>query len=164
MTAFSRLLRHFLMTRWRVRQTFPKRTLQSIEAAITTVEKNHGGEIRVAIEGELSTADLWRNLSPRERAVQVFGQLGVWDTEHNNGVLIYVLLADRDVEIVADRGYASKVSDAEWAQVCHAIEQAFRGGEFERGMVDGIAAAGKLVARHFPHRDRDELPNRPAML
>jgi uncharacterized membrane protein len=164
MSSLARIFRHFLMTRWQVRKTFPTRTLRAIEDAIATAEKNHGGEIRFAVEGELHTNDLLAGLSPRARAAQVFGQLNVWDTEHNNGVLIYVLLADRDVEIVADRGYAGKVSDSEWTGVCRHIEQAFRKGEFERGVVEGIDAAGKLIARHFPVSDANELPNKPVML
>jgi len=160
----SRLVRHFLMTRWRVQSTFPERTLQAIENAIAAAEKSHGGEIRFAVEGELHTFDLLRNLSARARAAQVFGRLGVWDTACNNGVLIYVLLADRAVEIVADRGFRENVSDAEWTQVCRVMEQAFRSGEFQRGVIDGIAAIGKLIARNYPTRDADELPNRPALL
>jgi uncharacterized membrane protein YgcG len=164
MSSLSRLFRHFLMTRWRVRNIFTNRALNEIEQAISAAEKSHGGEIRFAVEGELHTVDLLRNLSPRARAGQVFAQLGVWDTEHNNGVLIYVLLADRAVEIVADRGYAGKVDAADWRHVCHVMEQAFRRGEFTQGVLDGVAAVSKLIARPFPTRDRDELPNRPAML
>lgn len=164
MATFSRMFRHFLMTRWQARKAFSRHALNAIEKAIASAEAQHGGEIRVAVEAELTTHALWRGLASRARAVQVFGELGVWDTEHNNGVLIYVLLADRVVEIVADRGYAEKVAASEWAQVCRLIEQAFQRGEFERGTVEGVAAASKLMARHFPSRDRNELPNRPAML
>jgi uncharacterized membrane protein YgcG len=162
--SFARTLRHFLTTRWSVSRAFPKSALDAIERAIAASEQKHGGEIRFAVEGELITAALWRDLAPRERAVQVFGELGVWDTESNNGVLIYVLLADRDVEIVADRGYAGKVSDAEWTAVCSNIEKKFREGEFELGAVEGIHAIGSLIARHYPVTDRNELPNRPALL
>src|SRR5690242_19230005 len=105
------------MNRSRVRKAFPESALRDIESAIAAAEESDGGEIRFAVEGELTNAALWNDLSPRARAVQVFGELGVWDTEQNNGVLLYVLLADRDVEIVADRGFAGKVSDAEWNAV-----------------------------------------------
>jgi uncharacterized membrane protein YgcG len=162
--SFARLFRHFLMTRWQLQRVFPPRTLRAIEEAIATAERLHGGEIRFAVEAELHTVDLFRNLSPRARATQVFGQLGVWDTEHNNGVLIYVLLADRDVEIIADRGYAGKVADSEWTEVCSQIERQFRARQFEQGALDGISAVSKLIARHFPVRERNELSNAPAVL
>jgi len=162
--SLTRFLRHALMTRFHVQRAFPARTLAAIEQAIHAAEKSHGGEIRFVVERELSTTDLLRDVAPRQRAVQLFGQLGVWDTADNNGVLIYVLLADRDVEIIADRGYAGRVSDEQWTQVCHVIEQAYHRGEFERGTVAGIAAASALVAQHYPAVDRDELPNRPVVL
>jgi len=152
------------MTHRRVERAFPTRTLHAIENAIAAAEKSHGGEIRFAVEGELHTPDLLRNLSSRQRAAQVFGQLGVWDTEDNNGVLIYVLLADRNVELIADRGYRGKVKDAEWAEVCRLMEQAFRQGEFERGVLDGVAATSQLIARNFPTSDANELPNQPVLL
>ena len=109
-----------------------------------------------------------RARTPRARALQVFAALGVWDTEANNGILIYVLLADRDVEIVADRGFNGRVSPAEWAAVCNTMEEKFRSGQYERGAVEGVHEAGRLLARHYPPlpggRDEDELPNRPAVL
>lgn len=164
MTSLARVFRHLLMNGWRARSAFPQRTLGAIEAAIAAAEQNHGGEIRFAVESELSTAALIRDVKPRDRALQVFGELGVWNTEHNNGVLLYVLLADRDVEIIADRGYEGKVTASEWSEVCAAMERAFRDGAFERGAVDGVAAISKLIARHYPTKDRDELPNAPAMI
>ncbi len=164
MTSIARLFRHFLMTRWHARRAFPHATLTAIEAAIAAAERTHGGELRFAVESELSTADLLQDLTPRARALQVFGELGVWDTEANNGVLIYVLLADCSVEIVADRGFAGKVSAAEWTEVCAGLEQAFRSGAFEQGAVEGITAIAKLITRHYPTGDRNELPNAPVLL
>jgi uncharacterized membrane protein len=164
MVSFSRLLRHFFMTRWHVRRAFPEQTLRAIENAIAVAEKSHGGEIRFAVEGELHTSDLLCALSPRRRAEQIFAQLGVWNTEHNNGVLIYVLLADRIVEIIADRGYGGRVTEAEWASACEQIEKSFLLGQFERGAIEGITSVSRLIAHHFPISDGDELPNRPAML
>jgi uncharacterized membrane protein len=164
MKKLQRLVRHFLMTQWHAQRAFPARTLNAIEQAITTAESSHGGEIRFVMERELSTHHLLRNISPRVRAVQLFGELGVWDTEHNNGVLIYVSLADRDVEIVADRGYTNHVSNEEWTHVCSGMEQAFRRKEFERGSVEGIAAVSRLIERHYPAADGDELPNKPVIL
>ena len=160
----ARFLRHAFITRFHVQRAFPQRALDAIEQAITAAEKSHGGEIRFVLERELSTQDLLREVSPRQRAVQLFGQLGVWDTADNNGVLIYVSFADHDVEIVADRGFVGRVSDEEWARACHVIEQAFRLGEFERGTLAGIAAVSALIAPHYPAADRDELSNRPMVL
>jgi hypothetical protein len=164
MFSVSRFLRHAFMTRFHVQQAFPKRVLKAIEAAIDAAEKSHGGEIRFALERELTTADLLRNVSPRQRAAQLFGELGVWDTENNNGVLIYVLLADHVVEVVADRGFAERVSAVEWAHACQVMEQAYRAGQFERGSVEGIAAVSTLIARHYPLADRNEQANAPVLL
>lgn len=162
----SRALKHLFATRWRVRQHFTESALAEIEAAIQEVESRHSGEIRFVVETALDGDELWRGLAPRARALEVFSHLGVWDTANNNGVLIYVLFADRDVEIVADRGIASRVSQAEWEQVCHEIEAHYREGRFAQGSVAGVHAVGRLLARHFPDQggDPDELPNRPVLL
>jgi len=112
----------------------------------------------------LSAAELLRDLPPRERALQVFGELRVWDTANNNGVLIYVLLADHDVEIVADRGYSSRVGPEEWAAVCRNMETAFTQRDFERGAVQGVSEVSRLIARHFPALDRNELPDKPVLI
>lgn len=162
--SLKRLIRHLLMTHWRVRRAFSQSTLQAIEAAIAKAEQSHGGEIRFAVEGELDPQALWNDVTPRARALQLFGGLGVWDTADNNGVLIYLLLADRDVEIVADRGFSGKITSEEWAAVCRSMEQAFGSGEFRRGALDGIAATSALIARHYPSRDRDELANAPVVM
>jgi uncharacterized membrane protein len=164
MLDINRFLRHVFMTRFHVQRAFPQRVLDAIEQAIGAAENTHGSEIRFVLERELSTQDLWRNVSPRQRAIELFGQLGVWDTADNNAVLIYVLLADHDVEIVADRGFTGRVSDAEWAQVCHAIEAAYRGGDFQGGSVAGIASVSALIARHYPEADRNEQANAPVLL
>jgi uncharacterized membrane protein len=107
-------------------------------------------------------------MAPRERALEVFAGLGVWDTESNNGVLVYVLLADHDVEIVADRGYNGRVSLEDWQAVCVEMERHFREGRFEEGSIAGVNGVGGIVTRHFPlqegSRSRDELPNRPTLL
>jgi len=160
----KRMLRHFWMTRWYVNSVFPASVLHAIEQAVRQAEFTHGGEIRFAVEGELTTRELLNDLPPRERALQVFGQLRVWDTANNNGVLIYVLLADHDVEIVADRGYVGRVSNEEWATVCRRMEEAFKQRDFERGAVQGVAEVSRLVARHFPAIDRNELPDSPVLL
>ena len=124
------------------------------------------GEIRFVVETAFDLPELWRDLPPRQRALQLFGQYRVWDTAHNNGVLIYVLMADHDVEIVADRGIAQFVPQAEWQAVCRQMEGHFRAGRFKDGSVVGILGVGALLGRHFPgHRASDnELPNQPVLL
>ena len=114
-----------------------------------------------------SLVDAYRrgDTTPRERAVEMFAELRVWDTEQNNGVLIYLLLADRDIEIVADRGISAKVRPAEWEEICRAMEAQLRRGDYGAAVVQGIEAATRVLARAFPPRagDRDELPDRPAL-
>ena len=127
------------------------------------------GEIRFAVEGALEPGEVWHGKTPRERALEVFAALGVWDTEANNGVLIYVLLADHDVEIVADRGFNERVPAAEWQAVCEDMEREFRAGRFREGGVAGVEDVGAhhraRISRSSPgQRDEDELPNRPRCL
>lgn len=163
----KRWLRHLATGQLALRFCFPKTTLDVIEQAIRQSEMQHGGEICFAVEIALNTVPLFKNQSARERAIDVFSQLRVWDTEHNNGVLIYVLLADRDVEIVADRGINAKISESEWEAVCHAMESAFRQRQFETGVIDGIQTIGRHLATHFPldeNKSRNELPNKPVVL
>jgi hypothetical protein len=159
-----RVLRHLFATGWGLRRVFDDATLKAIEEAIAAGELTHGGEIRFAIEANLSAAELLRGLTPRERAMQAFAQLSVWDTEANNGVLIYVLWADHDVEIVADRGFNGRISDEQWAEVCRRMESLFRQGDARQAAVEGIRSASALLAEHYPFVDRDELPDRPAIL
>jgi len=163
-----RLIRHLGSTRWSTRRRFTAPVLEAIESSIREVEKRHTGEIRFAVESALHFTSLWHDLPPRRRATQVFGQLGVWDTAENNGVLIYVLMADHVVEIVADRGIAARIPQPEWDQVCREIERQFRAGEFEGGAVGAVQAVGRLIARHFPasptDEGTDELPNQPVLL
>jgi uncharacterized membrane protein len=162
----GRTLRHLFATRWATRRRFTPEVLARIEAGIAGLERQHAGEIRFAIETALDLPDLWYQTTPRERAVLVFGLLGVWDTAGNNGVLIYVLMADRDVEIVADRAIAARVPQAEWDAVGREMRDHFRAGRFAAGVDAGIAGIGRLLAAHFPSAsaDRDEQPNRPVML
>lgn len=163
---FARLGRHLCHTRWALRRRFPDEALHRIESAVRTAETSHAGEIRVAIEGDLDLHDLLRDKSSRERAAEVFSQLGVWDTARSNGVLIYVLLADRDVEILADRGLDGLVEPSQWEQACRAIEREFSCGRWEQGLLAGIEAVSSLLAAHFPAQAGDprNLPDRPAML
>jgi uncharacterized membrane protein len=164
--ALGRTLRHLFATRWRTRQTFTPTVLAEIESAIGAVESRHSGEIRFVVETALDVEELWRQLPPRARALQVFSHLGVWDTVANNGVLIYVLFADRDVEILADRGIAARVPPEEWEQICREIEAHYREGRFAQGSVAGVRSVGRLLERHFPGQGAppDELPNQPVLL
>jgi uncharacterized membrane protein len=162
--SIARTFRHLLMPGWSVRRAFDAATLQAIEQAIADTERSHGGEIRFAIEASANPIELMRGITPRQQALHAFARLGVWDTDANNGVLIYVSWADRDVEIVADRGFNGRVSDQEWAEVCRHMEQSFARGAARQAAIAGIQAVGALIARHFPTGDRDELPNRPVML
>jgi uncharacterized membrane protein len=161
-----RVLRHLFATRWAVRRHFTESVLLEIETAIRDVEARHCGEVRFVIEAGLDFDELWQGLAPRARALEVFSHLGVWDTAGNNGVLIYVLLADHVVEIVADRGIAAKVPQEEWERTCREIESHYRAGRFAQGSVAGVRSVGQLLARHFPSAggDADELPNQPVLL
>ncbi len=162
----ARVLRHLFATHWGTRRRFTSEVLAHIEKNLRRVEGQHAGELRFAVETAFDLPELWYGTTPRQRALQVFGQLGVWDTEGNNGVLIYVLMADRDVEIVADRAIAARVTQAEWDAVCREMEARFRAGRFAEGSEAGIAAVGKLLGKHFPGRggDRDEQPNAAVLL
>ena len=126
----------------------------------------HGGEIRFAIENSLAPSLVWRGMSGRERAIEMFSNLCVWDTEHNSGVLVYLLLADHNIEIVADRGIAAQVEQTAWETVAQTMEAAFKQGEFERGALAGIEAISALLAQNFPPsgHNPDELANRPVIL
>ncbi|MEO8628853.1 MAG: TPM domain-containing protein [Betaproteobacteria bacterium] len=161
----GRLLRHVFTTLSSVRRAFPATSLDAIETAIRTTEATHQGQIRFAVEHALDVPQLVAELPARERAIEVFSQLRVWDTERNNGVLIYLLFADRDVEIVADRGIHAKVG-AGWEDICRAMEQRFRNGEFEQGVIDGIRAVSAHLSHHFPSQKPglNELPDRPVLL
>lgn len=162
----TRIGKHLLAGRSRVRAAFPPTALHAIEQAIRTSEAGHAGQIRFVVEGALDGAPLFRGQSARERALDVFSQLRIWDTEHNNGVLIYLLLADRDVEIVADRGIDAHVGSGGWESICAAMETAFRSGDFERGVMHGIAAVAQHLAVHFPQdgSQPNELPDAPVVL
>ncbi len=161
-----RILKHLFYPDWLAWRAFPSSSRRAIERAISESEVRHGGEIRFAVEPNLPLLPLLRGMSARERALEVFSQLRVWDTERNNGVLIYLLLADRDVEIVADRGLNGRVQATEWEAICRDMEADFRRGAFEAGVRQGIQAVGRLLARHYPPSfdDRNELTDRPTLI
>jgi uncharacterized membrane protein len=161
-----RIGRHLLEHRWRLRRIFPPAALARIQQAITTGEAAHSGQLRFVVEGALDGVPLFRNQPARERALDIFSQLRIWDTAHNNGVLIYLLLADHDVEIVADRGIDAKVGPEGWERICRAMETDFRAGNFEAGVIKGIEAVSREMAAHFPRRGAgpNELPDAPVVM
>ena len=141
--------------------------MRAIEAAIAEEERRHAGELRFAVEASLPFGELLSDLGSRERAVECFARLRVWDTEHNCGVLIYLLLADKRVEIVADRGIHARVGATAWEAICGEMQREFARGQFERGVVIGVRAISDLLAAHFPAGESDnpnELPDRPVVL
>lgn len=151
----------------RARRHFPADTLQAIQDAIAESERGHHGEIAFAVEARLPVADVLRHRTARERAHQVFSDLRVWDTRHNSGVLVYVLLADRAIEIVADRGVAARVNQAEWDAVCRLMEGHFSAGEYRAGAIAGVTAVGAILRRELPSQEAaepNERPDRPAIL
>jgi uncharacterized membrane protein len=164
--SIRRITRHLLQHHWRAKQVFSKAVLDRIEQAIKRGEASHSGQIRFVVEGALDGAPLFRNQPARARALDVFSHLRIWDTAHNNGVLIYLLLADRDVEIVADRGIDAKVGAEGWEAICRAMEAEFSAGQFERGVIGGIAAVSQELAKHFPPTGPhpNELPDKPVVM
>ena len=159
--SIARITRHLLANRARVRRAFSAAALAQIEATIALSETTHAGQIRVVIEGALDGEPLFRQQTAQARALDVFASQRVWDTEQNNGVLIYLLLADRDVEIVADRGIHGHVGVDGWETICRAMEQAFAQGDFEAGVLAGIEAVTRHLVVHFPRGsgDGNELPD-----
>jgi len=163
---WKRLVRHLFTDHQSVARAFPPEAMNAIEKAIGEEELRHGGQLRVAVEPSLPISDLVHGVSSRARAIGWFGRLRMWDTEHNAGVLIYLLLADRRVELVADRGIHSKVGTAAWEAICGEMQQEFARRQFERGAVIGVRAVSDLLAAHFPPtgEGRNELPDKPVVL
>jgi uncharacterized membrane protein len=161
-----RIGKHLFQHRWQARRLFPPKVLAAIEQAIKAGEATHAGQVRFVVEGALDGAPLFRDQPARERALDIFAQLRIWDTGHNNGVLIYLLLADRNVEIVADRGIDAKVTAAGWKKICAEMERDFKAGKFESGVIRGIEAVSRQLARHFPARGKgpNELPDAPVVI
>ncbi len=161
-----RTLTHLFYPGWWLRRDFPPQTLERIELAIKRSESKHSGEIRFAIESALPLKALWNDESLEERAIEVFSLLRVWDTEDNNGVLIYLLLADRKVKITADRSINRFVGAAEWQHICQQMEACFKERRFDDGVVTGIEEIGKLLQKHFPaeENDKNELSDKPVIL
>ena len=165
MNRLARILKHRWVDERDVRRALPPQALQRIHDRVTASERRHSGEIRVCVEAGLPLSYLWKRLRARDRAITLFGKLRVWDTARNNGVLIYLLLAERSIEVVADRGLNEQVAPAQWEAVVASMRQAFRDGRFEEGLNAAVDAVDGLLARHFPLRageaNPNELPDRP---
>ena len=162
----KRIIKHLLTSEWQVNRHFPPAILNVIEQAIKASEVLHSGEIRFVVEGALDGAALYKNQTAQARAVDIFSQLRVWDTELNNGVLIYLLLADRDIEIIADRGIHAKVGSAEWENICQKMESCFKESHFQQGVIAGIDAITQHLQNHFPaiNDDKNELSDKPIVM
>ena len=160
--------RHRWIDEAAVRRVLPPEALERLAARVGASERRHSGEIRICIEAGLPMSYLRRDAPARQRAVTLFGKLRVWDTEHNNGVLIYLLLAEHAIEIVADRGINRQVTEAEWAAMAQRMGAAFREGRFEDGLTQALEEMSALLVEHFPLRedepDRNELPDEPVVL
>lgn len=163
----ARLLRH----RWAEAQlgsALPHTLVEQLTRQVAESEQHHTGQVRICVEAGLPAAYVWRSATARERAVALFGKLGVWDTEHNNGVLIYLLLADHAIEIVADRGLAKHVSAATWEAVMADMREALCAGRYDQALAQAIGTVSSLLAQHFPPQTgaqsrANELPNAPVL-
>jgi uncharacterized membrane protein len=166
MTRMRRLLANLFGGWFQLSRRFPAALLDDMAAAVAAGERTHRGEICFAIESRLSPLAVLEGLDARARARQVFAQLRVWDTECNSGVLFYVLMAERRIEIVADRGIAAKVAPSEWDAICARMRECYARGEWRNGSLVGVAAANELLQRHFPDTGgrSDELRDRPVLL
>ncbi|MCP5128591.1 MAG: TPM domain-containing protein [Pseudomonadales bacterium] len=165
-TVSNRYLQNLFTTSWALRRAFPQDLLDAIERAVGDSERQHSGELRFAIETALDVPALLRGSTARDRAIEAFSQLRTWDTAQNNGVLIYLLLSERDIEIVADRGFSDKVSTGEWQSVCKSMQRLFHDGRYREGALQGIEQVTTLMNLHFPpdSGDINELPDKPVLL
>jgi uncharacterized membrane protein len=164
MNRFVRILKHRWLDETDAARALGPEALLRLEQRVAASERRHSGEIRLCVEAGLPLSYLWRQATPRQRAITMFGKLRVWDTEHNNGVLIYLLLADHAIEIVADRGLTRVVPAATWPQLVAGMRDAFRAGRFEEGLAQAVDAVDGLLGAHFPlaagQRNPNELPDR----
>ena len=161
-----RLARHAQSFPLRLDRGFDATTRGTIQEAVEASERTHRGEIRFAVESRLDAASVWAGQTARERALELFARLRVWDTVENSGILLYVLLADRRVEIVADRGYSGEVTEEQWREICDTIESAYREGRFRDGSVEGVHGCARHAARLFPldGSDANELADEVVVL
>ena len=161
-----RILMHWRLSPWQVRRRFNRATLAAIQQAIAASEQRHRGELRFVIEGHLSLLQLLRGLTARARAARLFDQLKIGHTAEHSGILLYVLLAERQVEIVADHGITARVTQEKWDALCARMTQLFAAGRYQEGALAGIDGATRLLSAHFPARadNPDELDDAPLVL
>jgi len=166
MNTLSRLIRHLTTTTGLGRRAFPAETLKAIEEAITDGEKLHRAEVRVIVEPALTMFAVMNGVTPRERARELFAHYGVWDTEENCGVLVYINLADHQVEIVADRGIGRTVAAQDWQAICRTMTQGFARGDYHDSTLAALAQLNALLQEHYPDDGsaRNQLADRPVML
>jgi uncharacterized membrane protein len=167
MTRMQRLLANLFGGLFQLRQRFPAALLDELALAVTAGERSHLGEVRVAVESRLTVRAVLAGVDARMRAQELFAQLRVWDTEDNCGVLIYLLLSEQRIEIVADRGIAGRVAQPQWDAICAVMRDHFAAGRWREGSLAGLEAIHALLRAHFPAGDRpnpDELPDRPIVL
>jgi uncharacterized membrane protein YgcG len=162
----SRLLKHLLHTPLATRRAFPAATQEAIRATIAEGERTHRGEIRFVVEGDWPLGDVLSGKAVRQRALEVFGLSRAWDTAENTGILVYVLLCEHKVEILADRGINAIAGDGAWAEVCANLVAAFRGGRYQEGSLQAVRSLNDLLQRHFPASgdNPNELPDMPVVL
>jgi uncharacterized membrane protein len=162
----ARALKHLVIPDRMALRAFPAHALDRIEQAIGASERSHSGELRLVLEANMNPLDVLRGRSARDRALELFSLLRVWDTERNSGVLLYLQMIDHRIEIVADRGISVLVAQAEWDAICRRMETAFRAGRFEAGALEAIGEITQLLDRHFPPsgHNPDELPDRPVVV
>ncbi|WCL47643.1 TPM domain-containing protein [Leptospira sp. GIMC2001] len=162
----KRFFKHLFITQSHSKKYFPQASLDKIKAVITESEKKHDAEIVFAIESSIQPIAAMQNYSARSRSIDVFSQLRVWDTEANNGVLVYLLLADHDIEIVADRGINKVAGEHFWEEVCKKMEENFRNGNFETGVIEGINMITDILAKYYPKNNKksNEIPDSPVVM
>lgn len=162
----NRIIKHLFAPRWAITRMLPAAAMKAIENAIRESERSHDGELRFAVEGGLKLWLLLHERTPRARAMEIFSQLRVWDTEHNSGVLIYVQAVDRHIEIIADRGINAKVEQRQWDAIAGRMQTEFRAQRYEAGVTEGVREITELLARHFPPTgtNPNELSDAPVVL
>lgn len=161
-----RILRHFMTSHWKLKKLFSAEVMQRIGSVIAQAEQKHSGEIRFVVEAVLPWRYLWCRDSTRERALNLFSKLRVWDTEQNTGVLIYLLFAEKSVEIIADRALARAISQPIWDDICLKMKNSFRQGQFEKGVIIGIETISAHLVQHFPSENikTNQLPDQPIIM
>jgi uncharacterized membrane protein len=165
-TMISRILKNTFSTHLKTSRIFNTQSLTRIKASIAASELGHSGQIRFVVETALPTNYLLRGLSPRQRAIEVFSNLGVWDTEQNNGVLIYLLISEKVIEIVADRGVNAKIGADFWGKICNLLTTKFKEGAFEDGVLEAISHVDLILRQKYPNSEipTNELPDSPVIL